>query len=253
MTSSHPFRVGFCWYNTRKSTLKTAKEVFMPIISGKDLDFGHFAGGGYHGWNEAWGYPQISKLIALVGPEDLVLDLGAGTGRASFPLALAGGKVLAVDTNPDFLDLCDQNFASAGLSDQLEIIRADVFYFIEHTKLKFRFVLASDLITHFTKTTGMDFVSHLPQLISPGGIIFISAPSTLSWSYDEFRRYHEKVDIETYLDLCDCSGELKEEPVAFYNPGELEMTALDAHGHVLTGETHANDTGNYNWVVIARF
>ncbi len=59
-------------------------------------------------------YVRISDLILAqggrlvewsgLGPQDRVLDVGAGTGAASLPAAEAGAKVTATDITPELLE-----------------------------------------------------------------------------------------------------------------------------------------------------
>lgn len=55
----------------------------------------------------------IAKLIASARPgkDSLVLDLGAGPGTLTAPLADTGARVLAVERNPDFVRKLEKRFA----------------------------------------------------------------------------------------------------------------------------------------------
>ena len=47
--------------------------------------------------------PDVARRFvarAGVGPDDLVLDLGAGTGALTFPLAALAGRVVAIERDP---------------------------------------------------------------------------------------------------------------------------------------------------------
>lgn len=48
--------------------------------------------------------PTTETVARLAGPAGTILDIGAGTGRASLPLARAGHPVTAVEPNPTMLD-----------------------------------------------------------------------------------------------------------------------------------------------------
>ncbi|WP_026100039.1 class I SAM-dependent methyltransferase [Fortiea contorta] len=54
---------------------------------------------------------QPSKIISVLNlkPDDVVADIGAGTGYLSFPMAqlLTKGKVLAVDIQPEMLEIME--------------------------------------------------------------------------------------------------------------------------------------------------
>ncbi|MGQ0848198.1 MAG: class I SAM-dependent methyltransferase [Actinomycetota bacterium] len=47
--------------------------------------------------------PTSARVTAIAGPRGTVLDIGAGTGRASLPLAQAGHRVTAVEPAPGML------------------------------------------------------------------------------------------------------------------------------------------------------
>ena len=52
---------------------------------------------GYHRLSDEWARRIV--LAADIGPTDLVLDIGAGAGALTFPLALTGARVIAVELN----------------------------------------------------------------------------------------------------------------------------------------------------------
>ncbi|MCP2258180.1 23S rRNA (adenine-N6)-dimethyltransferase [Streptoalloteichus tenebrarius] len=58
-----------------------------------------------------------------VGRDDLVLDLGAGAGAITAPLAATGARVLAVERNARFVDRLSERFADTG---NVRVIHADV-------------------------------------------------------------------------------------------------------------------------------
>ena len=58
-----------------------------------------------------------------VGPGDRVLDVGAGSGNAAIPAALAGATVIASDLTPDLLETGRQDAAKVGA--RLEWRQAD--------------------------------------------------------------------------------------------------------------------------------
>ncbi len=75
----------------------------------------------------AWGWHQLDRswaerLVRLsgVGPGDLVIDVGAGTGALARPLLRAGARVIAVERHPERAALL-----RAELGDRLVVVRAD--------------------------------------------------------------------------------------------------------------------------------
>jgi 23S rRNA (adenine-N6)-dimethyltransferase len=81
------------------------------------------------GGNARWGWHRLSdrwadQLVAdaAVGPGELVLDIGAGTGAVTAPLVAAGARVIAVELHPARLATLRRRFAGvAGVT----VVRAD--------------------------------------------------------------------------------------------------------------------------------
>lgn len=73
-----------------------------------------------------WGFHQLSdafasQLVAAagVGPGDLVLDVGAGTGAITAPLVATGARVVAIELHPERVAVLRQRF------DTVRVVRAD--------------------------------------------------------------------------------------------------------------------------------
>lgn len=58
-----------------------------------------------------------------VGPDDLVLDLGAGTGALTGPLAGTGARVLAVERSPRLARRLERRYAE---SDRVRVVESDM-------------------------------------------------------------------------------------------------------------------------------
>lgn len=68
--------------------------------------------------------PFYTRLAADTGSP--VLELGAGTGRVTEALALAGHEVVAVDVSPTMLAAAKERLARAGVSDRVRLVEADM-------------------------------------------------------------------------------------------------------------------------------
>jgi cobalt-precorrin-6B (C15)-methyltransferase len=61
----------------------------------------------------------ISKL--KVGPGDVLLDVGCGTGSVSVEAALLGAEVYAIDKSPKAVDLTRRNAEKFGVADRIHV------------------------------------------------------------------------------------------------------------------------------------
>jgi hypothetical protein len=59
----------------------------------------------------------LNALVALARPSDVWLDVGAGGGRYSLPLALHVRKVVAIDPSPSMLGALREDAAAAGIGN----------------------------------------------------------------------------------------------------------------------------------------
>ena len=64
----------------------------------------------------------IARIVEAVRPEpgETLLEIGAGEGQLTLPMIEAGGRVVAVETDPRLAAKL-----SAGINDKLELVRAD--------------------------------------------------------------------------------------------------------------------------------
>ncbi len=233
------------------------------IIVGQGREFDVFAGGGGYGdWQRSWGQEIVHRyLLPLVHPGDRVLDLASGMGRSSLPLVLYGASVVLVDQDGQSLDVAKEIFKSAGLDNQLEAALELDMRTLSSQKLgRFDFIVACDAIVHMGKQDGFFFIDSLPKFLNQGcSFIYLTAPSTQSWSYSSFRnrvdlRPDIKAEKDTFLDLCNCSGTEKVEKIPFYFPGEIEARLEKAGGRVVfSGDSIISQFRTFGREIIAKF
>ncbi|GAA1760172.1 rRNA adenine N-6-methyltransferase family protein [Luedemannella helvata] len=69
---------------------------------------------GWHPLTDAWAARIVAD--AGIGPGDLVLDIGAGTGALTAPLLAAGARVIAIELHPGRAARLRERFAGRSLS-----------------------------------------------------------------------------------------------------------------------------------------
>jgi len=90
--------------------------------------------------NRLWGLlPKVSGLK--------ILDVGAGTGRFSLPLAAHGAHVTASDASPAMLEIAREKVLAAGLKVQFQIADALALPF---ANASYDIVLSSRMLMHVT-------------------------------------------------------------------------------------------------------
>jgi len=82
-------------------------------------------------------------------------------------------------------------------------------------------------------------------------LIYINVPATESLTFQYPESFGAtKLDDRTLEVECDCSGELKKEPIPFYTKGELQaMLALQGGNIIATNEIERNGSGLLHEVI----
>jgi len=65
----------------------------------------------------------VEEALASGGP---VVELGVGTGRIAVPVALAGVRVIGVDSSRGMLGVCRRHAEAAGVSDWIDLRHGDL-------------------------------------------------------------------------------------------------------------------------------
>jgi len=230
----------------------------VKVIDGKGLNMDEIAGGGGDvGWNEAWG-PEIvtREIVSRMTTDDVVLDLCAGNGRASHPLAMRGAKVIAVDIRKENLEEGQEIREKAGMSKAEEMIENIKNLNESNLKEKPSIILLSDALIHFTKKEANEFLQSVPTLFNPNkrGLLYVNVPSSNSSILEYPEAYGAtKVDEKTVMVMCDCSGELLEEPISFFDEGEVQGILALSGANILGTNTLTRNADSLLYEVVAEF
>lgn len=81
-----------------------------------------------HGQNFLADPAVVRKILRSieVAEDDLVVDVGAGSGALTVPLALSGARVLAVEVDPAWAERLRARVHLAGVDERVDVVRADL-------------------------------------------------------------------------------------------------------------------------------
>jgi len=120
---------------------------------------------------------KVMDLARSLGaPGDTpVLDIGAGTGRNTLPLARAGFPADAVELSPDLANILRNEAASEGLN--VTLYQGDVLgEGMVLPKGRYRLVILCEVVSHFRETSEVrKLFERTSELLAPGGLLAFSA------------------------------------------------------------------------------
>ncbi|MGD8522337.1 MAG: class I SAM-dependent methyltransferase [Desulfobacterales bacterium] len=119
------------------SFLLNLDSLIYQITGFKSIDYN----GGRHIKHRVTGYHDF--FVTRVKPDERVIDIGCGKGEVAYEIATkAGGSVLGIDYNEQWLNSAKQNYQHP----KLEFILEDAEQYIPH--VKFDTVILSNVLEH---------------------------------------------------------------------------------------------------------
>jgi SAM-dependent methyltransferase len=119
---------------------------------------------------------RLMSLVRTLGPSECTtcLDVGAGTGRNTLPLARAGFSTDAVEPSAPLADQLEEAIRSEGLPSR--VVRGDFLSRrVELPRREYRLVVVSEVIPHFrdVRMLGRLF-DKLAKVLEPGGVALLN-------------------------------------------------------------------------------
>ena len=131
-------------------------------------------------------YYFTSEFMAthiLVGPQDLVLDMGTGSGIQAITAGQRAASVIAVDINPEAVKFAEMNVKAHGLENTVTVMESDLFSFFDPCR-GFNVILFTPPYLDGTPETDFDhalydnkkqlvarFFSEAKLYLKPGGYV----------------------------------------------------------------------------------
>ncbi len=184
---------------------------------------------------------KVMDLAKSLGPPGSapVLDVGAGTGRNTLPLARAGHPTSAVELSPDLAKILRDDAKKERLHVELvegDVLRAPLGLPASH----FRLIVLCEVVSHFR---GVDELRRLferaSELLSPGGLLAFSVFLPVGgYQPDALARELSQVfwsTLYTRQELADASAglglsQISEESVCDYEQKRLPESAWPPTG-----------------------
>jgi SAM-dependent methyltransferase len=119
---------------------------------------------------------KVMAVAATLGDAKAapVLDLGAGTGRNSLPLARAGHPTTALELVPGMVEEMRLVAAEEGLP--VEAVVGDLFSGFAPRRAHYRLIVASELVSHFRNVEEVRYAyEKFADALVPGGLVLVNA------------------------------------------------------------------------------
>lgn len=114
---------------------------------------------------------NLQKVTSLEGLR--VLEVGAGTGRDSFPLAEGGALVVQLDYSVESLAILKD--LAAQLEIPVEIVGGDTFS-LPFRDSSFDVVFHQGLLEHFREPAAQKLLEENIRVLRPGGLLLVDVP-----------------------------------------------------------------------------
>ncbi|MFB2834309.1 class I SAM-dependent methyltransferase [Floridanema evergladense] len=143
---------------------------------------------------------KVMKIAAEIGEPKTttILDIGAGTGRNTIPLAKLGYPVDAIELTPAFIEKLNTEINNQNLP--VKVIQGDILDPLLRMKVaRYKLAIASEVLSHFRYTEQVRlFLAKMCDTLRSGGLLLFSAffaiddyepdnfvkeMSEVSWSY----------------------------------------------------------------------
>jgi SAM-dependent methyltransferase len=140
----------------------------VAVAGRENLDPAHVAR--YDAKEDAAAAAEVSLLAGLgLGPDSVVVDIGAGTGQLSLAAAPLCRRVVAVDVSPVMLAALRARVAAAGL-DNVEVVQAG-FLSYEHEGPAADFVYSRYALHHLPDFWKGLALTRAAGILRPGGVL----------------------------------------------------------------------------------
>lgn len=115
-----------------------------------------------------------------------VIELGAGVGKVSLLLSMAGAEITLLDRSEEAKKQCKELFSSLGLKSPNYLI-GDIFNLDNSLMNKYDISLSFGLVEHFKDKMRLDSIKAHHSVLKKGGLSYFSVPNKNFASYKIYK------------------------------------------------------------------
>lgn len=171
------------------------------------------------------GAPMMPRDIGIIitntgiNKNDVVLDVGTGTGILAMYIGSIAKRVVTYESNEEFFKVSRKNINSLG-SDNIELRHGNLVDEIEHINEQF------DVITLDTVDAGK-IVPYTVNLLRPGGYLAVYSPF-----FEQTKQIREAVDNTNFIEVS--TVECIERKISFTERGTRPASSRVGHTGFIT-------------------
>lgn len=164
-----------------------ADDHFRALVARRGLDPDARFVGGYVGWE--WGHARhvFDGLIGDVRGAE-VLEVGCNVGATAIVLAALGGRVTAVEPDPDLVEIARANAARFGLAGAVRVEHVADTTRLPYPRDRFRWVSCNSVLEYVPQGALSGLLREIDRVLAPSGIVAVLGTSNLLWPWEQHAR-----------------------------------------------------------------